>query len=76
MSAVQVVQVLCDGEGCPDEYGPVDVSNVRARGVAALEGWTRRSDGADLCPACTRTADAARAAAADRVRSYAPEGTR
>ena len=76
MSAVQVMQVICDGPGCPDEYGPVDVSNVRARGVAAGEGWTRRSDGGDLCPACTRAADVVRAAAAARVRSYAPEGAR
>lgn len=38
----RIVSYVCDGDGCPVESTK-----------AWRDGWTRREDGADLCPECS-----------------------
>lgn len=48
MSLVMYRFLLCDHEGCDEEYGP-EPTAAHARGFAIKRGWVRR-DHADFCP--------------------------
>ena len=49
MSAVRVVEILCDFPDCTDSVCDGERTNGNARAAAFLSGW-RVQGGRDLCP--------------------------
>lgn len=55
MSAVQLLQLACDGPGCKQKFGATESgewwSEWDLRRVAKVAGW-RYEEGKDTCPSC------------------------